>query len=459
MYKPYTLPVISASPDAKTAMPKISRFAVFIISILVKPYFMFLFGHAKVVAHNKEILFDVFKRALSSKSRCIIAFRHPDGREPQLLGWFFLYKFRALAAKSKIKFNIKPHAIFVYGYEVARWGGWVTRLVMPKIGAIPIHHTKMDSKGMTRIYSAITEGPYPLVMAPEGQVSYSTDTVPRLEPGLIRIGFQAVDQLSKKAAAGETKDCPLEILPLSIHFRYGKRGKFSMFKLLSKVEKLCCTGKSRNSQRKLPLEERLKFCRDHILEINEKRYNIKYNEMPSFETRLDNVINAALDTSEKMLGIKSEGDFFTRLYKIRHDCWDRIFLPGIENLDKVSQVKRSVMDLKAGEAWHIARHQELADFGWYFRRPLPAEDSPFHNKLEYVQNLWDFANRTMGGAITGRVNIHPGKIIIKAAPVIDLSARLPLYKQDRKGTAANTTADLEKAFLDCIEQVNKDEPD
>jgi len=459
MYKPYARPVISASPDVKTAPPKISKLAVFILSILVKPYLLTLTGPAKVIAHNKEILFDVFSRALSLKSRCLIAFRHPDGREPQLLTWFFLYRLKALAAKEKIKFDKRPHAVFVYGYEVVRWGGWITRLVMPKLGAIPIHHTKMDSKGMAKIYSAIIEGPYPLALAPEGQVSYSTDTVPRLESGLIRIGFQAASQLSQKAAAGEINDCPLEILPLSIHFRYGKRGKSSMYKLLSKLEKFCCTGKAHNSTGKLPFEDRLKFCRDHILEINEKRYNLNYDKALSFETRLLNVINAALGAAEQMLGIKSEGDFFSRLYRIRHDCWDRIFIPGVENLNVFSRIKRSVMDLQAGEAWHIARHQELADFGWYFRRPLPLQDSQLHEKVEYVQNLWDFANRTMGGALTGRISINPKKIIIKAAPVIDLSARLPLYKQDRKGTVSAAASDLEKAFLDCIGQVNKDEPD
>jgi len=459
MYKPYSPPVINASPDIKVAQPKISGLAKFIISFLVRPYIFSLFGKTKVSVHNKEILFDVFSRALSLKSRCLIAFRHPDGREPQLLTWYFLFKLKKLAAKSKIKFVRKPHVFFVYGYEVARWGGAIARLVMPKLGNIPIHHTRMDSKGMANIYSAVTEGPYPLAMSPEGQVSYSSDTVPRLESGIIRIGFQAADRLWQNTAEQKPNDCPLEILPLSVHYRYGKRGISLMYKLLSKVEKLCSSENARNNNKKTPFEERLRFCRDYILEINEKRYNIKYTEIPSFETRLENVINTALDTSEQMLGIKSEGDFFTRLYRIRHDCWDRIFLPGVEKLDDVSMIKRSVMDLKAGEAWHITRHQEIADFGWYFRCPVPAQDSPLHLKAEYVQNLWDFASRTMGGALADRINIPVKKIIIKAAPVIDLSAKLPLYKQNRKGTTADTTAELEKAFLDCICQVNRDEPD
>jgi len=159
-----------------------------------------------------------------------------------------------------------------------------------------------------------------------------------------------------------------------------------------------------------------------------------------------------------MLAIKSEGDYFTRLYKVRHDCWDRIFIPDVDDLNKMPNLLHSVKDLQAGEAWHIARHQELADFGWYFRRPLPDESSSLHAKVEYVQNLFDFANRTMGGAIANRVNIHPKKIIIQAGQLIDLSSRLAEFKENKKDAVEKTTGDLEKAYLDCIDEVNRNEP-
>ncbi|MCL2809616.1 MAG: acyltransferase [Treponema sp.] len=448
MYKLYSKPVIQASPDIVVAQPKVSKLTIFILSIIAKPYLLTLFGHAKIVLPG-EILFDVFKRTLDKKSRCLIAFRHPDVRDPQLLTWFFLFKVKSLARKNKIRFKRRPHAIFVYGYEVVRWGGWIARLVMPKVGAIPIHHTKLDSKGMARIYSSIVDGHYPLALAPEGQVSYSTDTVPRLENGIIRIGFQAASQLAEKE-----KDCPLEILPLSIHFRYDKRGIKAMEKLLKKIEKL--NGINIKEAKNNSFIDRIKLCMDKILEVNEQGYKIKIDTSLPYETRMENVVNAALETAERMLGIKSEGDFFARLYKVRHLCWDNIFIPGFDNLDKTAKIKRSVMDLKAGEAWYISRHQELADFGWYFRKPLPTEETALHLKIEFIQNLWDFANRTMGGAISGRINIPVSKIIIKTAPLINLSVLLNQYNESKKETIANTTLELEKAYLNCIKEVNKE---
>jgi hypothetical protein len=449
MYKPYQMPVLKVSPDVKVSPPRISKLILFIIRILVKPYFFSLFGSAKVILRGDKILFDAFKRALSGESRYIIAFRHGDGREPQLLAWLFLFKLKSLAARKGWKFPLRPHAIFIYGYEVVRWGGSFARFFMPNIAAIPIHHTKVDSKGMAEIFKAITEGPYPVALAPEGQVSYNIESVPRLESGSIRIGFQAAYRLKEK-----DKNCPVGILPLSIHFRYNSRGKNAMEKLLAKIEKLC----GFTNMKGINFRERLKKCRDYILEINERRYGIKIDDSLSFEQRMEKVTLNALETSERMLGIKSEGEYFARLYRVRHVCWDKIFLADVENLDSLTDVDRGVKDLGAGEAWHISRHQELADFSWYFRCPLPSEETALHLKVEYVQNLFDFANRAMGGAFSTRVNLFPSKIIIQTAPIIDLSGRLSQYKENKKDTVDAVKSELEKAYLDCINEVKKNEP-
>jgi hypothetical protein len=450
MYKPYKQPIMKAFANLKLPEPRILKRVILLCKVLARLYLFLFYGVARIVTRNETNLFDAFRRALAGESRCILAFRHPNGGEPQLLGWFFLFKLKALAARKGVKFARRPHALFVYGYEVVRWGGWAARFVMPNLGAMPIHHAKMDSKGMDRIYKAIAEGPYPVALAPEGQVSYSTDSVPRLEPGVIRIGFSMADRLAAKGSG-----VPVEILPVSVYFRFGVWGKATMEMLLKKVEKF--TGFSKLDRKKLPFVERVKQARERILSLNEARYNIKTDEALSFEERLDRVITAALETAERMMGVKSEGDFFPRIYRVRQFCWDRIFLPVLESFEDISQVERSIMDLKAGEAWYIGRHQELIDFCWYFRVPLPTEKTAFHNKIEYVQNLWDFANRTMGGAYSDRVSIFPRKVIIQASPVINLTERLPAYKADKKAAIAEAMSDLEKSYLTCIAEAN--EPD
>jgi hypothetical protein len=304
----------------------------------------------------------------------------------------------------------------------------------------------MDSAGMNRILRTIFKGPYPLAIAPEGQVSYTTESVPRLEKGTIRIGFQVAERLEKEGNLS-----PVEVLPVSTHFRYGKMGQWSLNKLIRKIEKY--TGFS-GKKDGAGFTERLRRARDFILGQNEKRYKITPAENQSFSQRVDAIIGAALDKAEKLLDIHPRGKgIVERLYHIKQLCWDRMIIPGLNSLDSLSLLERALADLGAGEAWHASRHMELVDFVWYFRVPLPTETDPLHKKIEYAQNLWDFANRTMGGGYSNRVlNVHPKRVLIQIAPVINLSKRLKEYKKNKKDAITKAMRDMEMAFLDCIDR-------
>ncbi|MDR2096518.1 MAG: acyltransferase [Treponema sp.] len=448
MYKPYQTPVDRAFPDIETPEPRVSAFMVLMAKLFGRLYLFLFLGIARIFLRGKRYFFDSFDRALRGKSRCIIAVRHPYGGEPQMLSWYILFKFRALAKRGGYTLARAPHTVFVYGYEVVRWGGAVARLVMPRLGAMPVHHTKVDTRGMSRIYKAITEGPYPLSIAPEGQVSYTAEAIPRLEQGAIRIGFHAAERLQRSGS-----DCPVEILPVSAHFRYGSWGKFALKLLIGKIEKYTGLRKKNRAAGNLSLEESVLRCREHILAANERRYGLQVDTAQPYAERVNAVMDAAMNHAEMVLGLrKGGGEVIDRMYHLRQICWDRIYLPGTNGLDDFSSVERSIADLRAGEAWHAGRHLEVVDFSWYFRNPPPAQDAPLHTRIEYVQNLWDFANRTMGGAYANRTNIFPRCVIFRAAPPINLSARLPEYRTDRKALVRKVMDELKDAYLDCIEK-------
>jgi hypothetical protein len=290
---------------------------------------------------------------------------------------------------------------------------------------------------MARIYQTVFEGPYPLAIAPEGQVSYSAERVLRLEPGPVRIGFHAAERLAEGG-----RPCPVELLPVSVQYRYGPLGKLGLYLLLRRVERAAGL-KGQGSS----LRERFRRCRESILAANEERYGLKAGDL-SFEERLDRVIGAALEQAERILGVRGgEEEFFARLYRLRQICWDRIFLPEAGSLEGFSPVQRGILDLRAGEAWHAGRHLELADFAWYFRGPLPEDEGPLHIQVEYVQNLWDFASRSRGGAYSSRVNIPVRRAIIQTGPPLNLTERLGDYQRDRKAAVARALEDLKNRYL------------
>ncbi|MCL1927797.1 MAG: acyltransferase [Treponema sp.] len=424
-----------------------SKFILVVCFLLGRFYLFFGLGIVRIVIRNGRPFYEAYKRALAGKSRCILAFRHPNGGEAQILMWFILFILRRKAWIEGIKFSKKPYVAFVYGYEVARWGGGIARWIMPGLGAMPVHHSKIDTAGMKRIFKAVTEGPYPLAIAPEGQVSYTTESVPRLEQGTVRIGFQCAERIEKKGI-----DCPVEVLPISIHFRYGSMGRWSLNKLIRKIEKY--TGIKTNSE---GFTERLTRARNSILEQNEKRYKITVLQDQSFDERVNVIMEAALSRAENILGIKPRSNgIFDRMYSIRQISWDRMVIPGVTSLDHLTLLERALLDLNAGEAWHASRHMELVDFVWYFRVPVPAEDAPLYVKIEYAQNLWDFANRTMGGAYSNRVlNVHPKRLLIQIGASINLTERLPEYKKNKKEAVANAMNDMETAYIDCIDRASE----
>jgi 1-acyl-sn-glycerol-3-phosphate acyltransferase len=450
MKRPRYAPVTRAYPDIKAPESKISGVLIFTLRFAARFYLTFFVGAAKIRLETQSLFIHAFRRALGGESRCIVAFRHPYGFEPQVLTWFVLYRLRRTAARRGIRLPLNPRIRFIYGYEVLRWGGPLARIIMPRLGALPVHHSKLDSKGLAGIYAAITEGPYPVGIAPEGQVSYTAGGTPRLEPGVIRIGLGAAVQIKNGK-----NPLPVEILPVTIRLTYGRRAARAMEGLLRKVEKICGLNQPSGEG---GLADRVLNCREIIMRLNESRYGIVSDPGLSWEERVAVLLKAALDYCAGILGVRKNNDeHFNRMYYLRQTCWDRIFVPGKEPGEKKeTELERAAGDLRAGEAWHAARHMEIADFTWYFRDPPPGEDAPLDRKIEYVQNLWDFANRTMGGAYANRVNIHPRSITIQAGQVVSLNAALEEYRRDRKETVRKLLSRLQAAYMDMFRAGGED---
>ncbi|MDR2746399.1 MAG: 1-acyl-sn-glycerol-3-phosphate acyltransferase, partial [Treponema sp.] len=404
MKKPFAIPVIKALPAIDTAEPRISPWFIALVRFICRPYLAGFIGNARISPDENAagILIPAMERALSKKSRCVIAFRHQNGWEPQVLMWFTLYRFAKFAKKRGFRFSLPPRILFVHGYELFRWGGPLIRFALPRFGAMPIHHAKLDSAGLKRIYRRLREGPYPLAIAPEGQVSYTLAEEPRVESGTVRIALTVAEQLLERMGKNDTRteaeNCPaVEILPVSLYPEYGRNALIAAERLLRRVECICGIKDAPSASGPegfdvSRLNGRFLRCREIILALNEKRYGLDRRDAAgdreNFGARLDAVIEAALQSAAAILRIdRPPGDTINRLYAIRQICWDRIF-PENTDLSALPALERAFLDLRAGEAWYAARHMELADFSFYFR--MPPGKSPA-SVVEYAQNLYDFA--------------------------------------------------------------------
>lgn len=453
MRKPYMQPVGVARPEVRLKAPKLCPWVIVLIRLLARPYLAVTLGFRSIEIRRAAGLVTAFSDHLSGRARVILAFRHPYGDEPQLLGWVFLRGVVREARRLGMRLPRPPHALFVHGYEVPRWGGSLLRWLLPRVGAMPVHHAKIDSVGMARIRDAIVRGKYPLALAPEGQVSYTSEWVPRLEQGTVRLGMAAAEEI---ALSGQ--QLPVLIVPISVHYRYGPEAIPSLNKLIVRILDLTGLGSLKGKTSRECLEAGL----DKILALAESQYGLSGvqnleqtggDRSPSRDERLAQVITRALEAGERILGLNSgKGDPIERVYRIRQAGWDRVFLEGTDP-KQLPPLERALADRRAGEAWYAMRHMELVDFCWYFRCEPPGENEALHHVIEYAQNLWDFGSRLAGGAISERIIVRPRKAVVVIGETLDLSARLPAWQLNRKASVAETTAALGSAYLSCIEEI------
>ncbi len=408
---------------------------------------------------DPNTLISKWKDFQDGKTRLILAFRHPYGDEPQVFSYLFDVLLKPQARRSGVFLHGNPHARFIHGYEVALWGGSFIRWLLPRIGAVPVYHVKADVSGIKNIRKIIRTGPYPIAIAPEGQVSYRSETLPRLETGSAQLGFWCAEELEK-----ERREEGVCILPLSIHHRFDPCDEKKVSKMIRIMEKAC--GINTRSLTELSLPVRLASLDEKALTMAEDFYFRTYGkrvQTGSRDERWDALRKIALAEGERALGITShpQADEIQRVYRLRQECWDRIY--SLEPGTKIGALERSLADRRAGEAWFAMRHMEFADISYYLDSAYMDSSSgtplSFDRIVETAINLQDLISRFAGGNISHRMNVLRRKAVIIAGNAIDVRGKLAAYRENRKQAVEDVTAEMKSAFLECTAALQNKEND
>jgi hypothetical protein len=414
-------------------------------------YFKVLLGFDSLEIVHPERLVRAYGDFLDLKSRLIVAFRHPYGDEAQLMAYVMGRQLSREAAKLGVRFPKKPHAHFVHGYEVPLWAGAFERWILPRVGAVPVYHVKFDTASVKRIRLLMKDGEFPLALAPEGQVSYTSEGLPRIEQGTIRIGLWCAEDLAK-----ENRKESVVVLPVSIHHRWPESAAKKLDRLIGLTERECGVCARAGAGRL----ERLSAIADRVLALMENRYARFHGLQPpsgsgSRAERLAAVIEAALRTAEHCIGIKPDGDAIRRVYKIRQTCWDRVFRADIQDFNALSPLERRLADRTANEAWLASRHMELVDIAYYLDFDRLKDGDPLELQIETAQNYYDLVSRLSGGNISDRIHI-PGKqaVVVIGEPIAVGNGSSGRH-MDSKSLVDSLTEELKCKYLDCIEEIRK----
>ena len=435
-----------------------SRPSPFVLSILrlVSPlYLRWTLHFSSIELRNAapqavNTLVSLWREFQDGKTRLILAFRHPYGDEPQVFSYLFDVLLKKQARREGVRLCGHPHARFIHGYEVALWGGPLIRWLLPRIGAVPVYHVKADSAGIKAIRAIIRNGPYPIALAPEGQVSYRSETVPRLEAGCAQMGFWCAEELDK-----EGRNERVYILPLSIHHIFDPRNEKKVMNMIRSLEAAC----SMNTVN-ATLPDRLEALDLKVLAMAEDFYERTYGKQiktddheKSRDARWAALRHIALAEGERTLGITAHPslDEIQRVYRLRQECWDRIY--SLDPSRKIGTLERAYADRRAGEAWFAMRHMEFVDIAYYLDSEYLRDNSgniPSFNRIaETALNLADLVSRFAGGNISNRSAALRKRAVVIAGSPLEIRERMTGYKKNRKEAVDAVTADMKRIFLEC----------
>ena len=410
---------------------------------------------------HPERLVEAWRDHLEGRARIILAFRHPYGDEPQLLSHAFTSLLPRLARSMGRPLPGPTRPRFVHGYEVPLWSGALVRWILPRTGAVPVYHVKFDKPSVQRIRAILRNGPYPLALAPEGQVSYRAEALPRIERGALRLGFWCAEELR-----AEGREERVLVLPISVYYDFDEGGIGALEKLVARLESdlslpeepsaraASARGLGR-AERKAALLSRLEAIDGALIRAAEGYYGIRApSGAASRDGRLDALLETALERAEATFGLRPEGDRIARVYRIRQEGWNRIYPES--GIARKSTLARLLADRRAGEAWYVMRHMEFVDLCHYLDSGYPRGggdgELSFGRLVETAYNAVDVASRLTGGDLSDRPSVLDRRAVLAVSPPLDLTERFAEYSGDKRRAMDRAFSDLESSYTDSIKE-------
>lgn len=438
-------PQIEPLPTLTIPESSVHRRLISFVRIFIQPVARFLHFSEPVMLFPQRMT-EPWRGFNEGKKRLIIGFRHAYGDDPQLMAYTIHHVLPKAARKLKRPLKGLTHAHFIYGVEVPLWSNPFVGWLLPRVGAVPVDHVHMDTKGMNRIRRIIFDGEFPLALAPEGHVTYQSNRVPELETGTARFGFWCIEDLVKN-----NRDEDVLFLPISFHYHYKDSSRKQLSRFIAEMERICSIEILPKLRELSDIRKRLKktgsAIKDHLVAY--------YTELNGreFPDTLEDLVNESLYAAERILALTPQAadTSISRLYKIRSKAWDRIFRSDIEGLTLLEKELASRM---TGEAWFAMRHMETAELLHYVDLLNVDESSDLNACWEIANNFSDYIERLKGGTLRNRSPLVQRKAVIIPGEAIRFNDYFEDYKKDKRAAMQNVTNDMKKRFETCLHEYN-----
>ncbi|GGA57698.1 glycerol acyltransferase [Okeania sp. KiyG1] len=426
---------------------------------------------ADIQADNLETLAQLYQNFHQGKNRFLMAFRHPNADDPYCMGYMIWYLLPKFAKQQGITLPSLLHYHFIFDRGIPLWAGDFVGKWYSYLGGSSIHRGKIDRQGLKSARELFANGSLPMMAAPEGATNGHNEKVSPLEPGIAQMGFWCVEDIHQATRSEE-----VFIVPIGIQYKYLGEPWENVEQLLTKLEKdsgLFSGSENLSHQQKLApsaLYQRLLRLAGHLLakmeEFYRKFYHRKLPELTqesysqqsltddqineAIATRLNSLLNVALEVAEEYFHIKANGNFIDRCRRLEQAGWNFIYREDIEDLATLSTLDRALADRLAQEAslqmWHMRLVESFVAVSGKYITEKPTID----RFADIALLFWDMINRIKGGSFLKRPKLGKQRVYMTVGKPISVSQRWESYKAKRRTAVSELTQDLQKALEETI---------
>ena len=483
-------PVIQVQPPLEFIPPALNPLVLRVNQLLLPTWLRSQTAITHIQADNVEVLVDLYRQFQAGKIRFLMAFRHPSADDPLCMAYLLWHILPRVARQQRISLQHPIHSHFIYDRGIPLWAGANKGWLYSRLGGTPIHRGKLDRIGLRSARNLFANGSLPIAAAPEGATNGHNEIVSPLEPGVAQMGFWCVEDLLK---AGRSEQ--VFIVTIGIQYRYVKAPWESLEKLLSELEAdsglpvqdrdaLPDRAEECTNSQEASLYRRLYQLGEHLLSLMEDFYTRFYHQMPSastkvftsgtqtevntfpsglklssshkeFATRLQALLDAALQVAEQYFGILPQGSLIDRCRRLEQAGWDYIYREDIKNIEALSPLERGLANRIAEEAnlrmWHMRLVESFVEVTGEYVLEKPTVE----RFAETTLLMWDMITRIKGGNPFHRPRLGKQWVQMTVGEPISVSDRWEAYQANRpsaKQAVANLTHDLQTALEAMIDK-------
>lgn len=416
----------------------------------------------EVKIDNASELIELYDRFEQGQLRFMLAFRHPAVTDPPCITQLLWNQLPQIAQKQGKSLHSPVHAHFIYDRGIPLWAGEQVGWIVSHLGGTPIRRGALDRVGLRSIRELYLNGQFPMAAAPEGATNGHNEIVSPIEPGIAQFGFWCQEDLQKA-----NRQEVVAIAPLGVRYFYRTAPWKYLDRLLSKLEvdsgfKTTPSGSlglvngvSPTPTQEADLYQRLSSLAEYLLSLMEEFYRKFYQQkLPTstadLSTRLQKLLDAALQVAENAFGIQPNGKISDRCRRVEQAGWNRIYRDDLEELTELAPGVRGLADLVASEAQLRLWHMRLVETFVSVTGHYVAETYTVERFADTILLLWKMIAKLKGESDLKLPYLGQKWVQLTAMPSLYIADYWQQYQDNRRQAVSQLTEDLQLALEKSI---------